>query len=191
MIQDYMRPQGPQTHITEEYVSSPPALIIVDEAGLIWTLGQVAHKNTVKGEYAFDVLCNGQLTGEIASRIERRRGKVWGWTATGWVLLISRLRREVRMSLFNISFQVSAGGTQCFGFDVGANELQADSFPLQVSLQFRGDPVPLATVVVNSMNGGGWRTGVGVCITIAPGKVLEVVSSRPDVQLRNNVYQAS
>lgn len=81
----YMRPQGPQTHITEEYVSSPPALIIVDERGDIWTLGiQMERYDTPRGEYAFPVQRNGQLTGEVASRIERRRGRIRIFTRNGW-----------------------------------------------------------------------------------------------------------
>lgn len=78
-----MSPQGPQTHITEDYVSTPPALIIVDEAGMIWTLG-LNQRIGPRGEYAFNVLANGQETGEYASRIERRRGKIRIFTTDGW-----------------------------------------------------------------------------------------------------------
>jgi len=80
-----MLPPREQTHITEEYVSSPPALLIVDETGAVWTLGmQMERFNTPRGEYSFPVLRNAQPTGEIASRIERRGGKIRIFTTTGW-----------------------------------------------------------------------------------------------------------
>ena len=94
----FMRLNGEQTHITESYVSSPPALLIVDERGDVWTLGfqlaaprstdlmeryQTRHE-APKGEFAFNVLKNGLNVGEFASRIERRKGKVRILTATGW-----------------------------------------------------------------------------------------------------------
>lgn len=80
----YMRPSGPQTHITEHYVSSPPALVIVDERGDIWTLGMQMHRDGPRGEFAFNVQRNGEQTGEIASRIERRGGKIRIFTQHGW-----------------------------------------------------------------------------------------------------------
>lgn len=83
----YMLPRAEQTHITEDYVSSPPALYIVDETNTVWTLGMTMYQApnvTPQGEYAFPVLKNGQPTGEIASRIERRGGRVRIFTATGW-----------------------------------------------------------------------------------------------------------
>lgn len=82
-ILPYMLPQKEQTHITDSYVSSPPALIIVDEAGRVWTLGEEFHPGP-KGEFAFPVLMNGHPTGEIASRIERRSGKIRIFTVMGW-----------------------------------------------------------------------------------------------------------
>jgi len=82
----FMRPQGEQQHVTENYVSVPPALTITDEYGAVWTLGmKVAPKHKAPdGEFAFAVLRNGINTGEIASRIERRSGKVKIFTAEGW-----------------------------------------------------------------------------------------------------------
>lgn len=79
----YMLPPARQTHITEEYVSSPPALVIVDEAGVVWTLGMQMTAGP-RGEFAFNVLMNGCETGEIASRIERRGGKIRIFTSQGW-----------------------------------------------------------------------------------------------------------
>ena len=93
----YMKLQGEQTHITEEYVSSPPALVIIDGYGAVWTLGlqMAAATDDMKeryktrwdapnGEFAFDVLRNGQPTGEWASRIERRKGKIRIFCRGGW-----------------------------------------------------------------------------------------------------------
>ena len=97
MILPYMTLQGEQQYITEDYVSSPPALVILDETGTVWTLGlqMGAPSDEVKeryrtrwdaprGEFAFDVLRNGQPTGEWASRIERRKGRVRIFTRDGW-----------------------------------------------------------------------------------------------------------
>jgi hypothetical protein len=77
-----LRPQE-QTHITEAYVSSPPAALIVDERGDVFTLG-FEFGVAPSGEYAFNVLRNGVSSGEFASRIERRHGKIRIFTATGW-----------------------------------------------------------------------------------------------------------
>jgi len=87
----------PQTHVTEPYVSSPPALLIVDEAGNYWALGfrmgapdgglkekYETRADAPRGEFAFNVLKNGQNTGEFASRIERRQGKIRIFTRSGW-----------------------------------------------------------------------------------------------------------
>ena len=94
----FMRLRGEQTHMTESYVSSPPALLIIDERGDVWTLGFTlatprstdlmeryqTRYEAPKGEFAFNVLKNGHNVGEFASRIERRKGKVRILTATGW-----------------------------------------------------------------------------------------------------------
>lgn len=79
----YMRLQGEQTHVTEAYVAIPPALVIVDERGSIWTIGFDMRPGP-RGEYEFDVLRDGTKTGEYASRIERRGGKVRIFTRDGW-----------------------------------------------------------------------------------------------------------
>lgn len=82
----YMVLQGEQQHVTESYVSVPPALTITDERGDVWTIGfQTANPlQSPQGEFAFDVLLNGRDTHEIASRIEKRNGKVRIFTAKGW-----------------------------------------------------------------------------------------------------------
>lgn len=82
-VLDYMRPPKEQTHITESYVSSPPALIVVDEVGAVWTLDNDIQAGP-HGEYAFSVLRNGVRVGAIASRIERRGGKIRVFTKDGW-----------------------------------------------------------------------------------------------------------
>ena len=83
LILPFMVRQGEQTHITEPYVSVPPALTITDETGAIWTLG-FRYGHAPRGEFAFNVLRNGLETGEVASRIERRRGRIRIFTAHGW-----------------------------------------------------------------------------------------------------------
>lgn len=79
---DYMLKPKEQFHQTEEYVSSPPALIIFDECGDVWTLGLDMHLGP-RGEYAFDILRNGVKIGERGSRIERRSGKIRIFTPDG------------------------------------------------------------------------------------------------------------
>lgn len=83
LILPFMAPVGPQQHETESYVSVPPALTITDETGAIWTLGFRVGA-APRGEFAFNVLRNGIETGEIASRIERRSGRIRVFTARGW-----------------------------------------------------------------------------------------------------------
>lgn len=82
-VQNYMLPPKEQTHITEAYVCSPPALIVIDECGAVWTLGNRLQMGP-RGEYAFDILRNGIDTREVGSRIERRGGKVRIFTLNGW-----------------------------------------------------------------------------------------------------------
>lgn len=82
-MMDFMVRHGEQTHITESYVSSPPALVIHDERGDVWCLG-FGGGGISRGEYEFDVLRNGKPTGEMANRIERRNGKVRIFTSSGF-----------------------------------------------------------------------------------------------------------
>jgi len=84
----FLRPRGEQQHITENYVSVPPALTITDEGGNIWALAvgtsyAPKHKSP-DGEFALPVLCNGVDMQEIASRIERKGGKIKIFTCDGW-----------------------------------------------------------------------------------------------------------
>lgn len=82
----WMQLQGEQGHSTESYVSSPPALTIIDSAGDLFCLGfNTAPKgNAPNGEFAFNVLVNGLETGEVASRIEMRNGRVKIFSRDGW-----------------------------------------------------------------------------------------------------------
>lgn len=87
----YMQLQGPQTHITDAYVATPPALMIVDEVGAVWSLGLTMLRQQSatggkcpNGEYAFNVLRNAVDIGEYASRIERRNGRIRIFTVDGW-----------------------------------------------------------------------------------------------------------
>lgn len=85
MIYGYMLP-AEQKYITETYVSSPPALVITDERGARWCLGTEFARmdDRPNGEFAFNVLRDGVETGEYASRIERRGGRVRIFTRSGW-----------------------------------------------------------------------------------------------------------
>lgn len=80
---DYMLPPKEQLFLTENYVVSPPALLLNDSAGNVWALG-LQQIPGPRGEYAFPVVRNGLETGEFASRIERRGGKIRIFTLNGW-----------------------------------------------------------------------------------------------------------
>lgn len=92
-FQPYMTREREHDYITETYVCSPPALIVTDEVGAVWTLGLVEGHVPVGGEFEFDVLRNGMATGERANRIERKGGRIaiFGaggykrWTGRGFV----------------------------------------------------------------------------------------------------------
>ena len=59
---------------TQPYVSVPPALIVTDSNGATWTLGfEYLQKN---GQFYFNVLRNDKNTGEFASNIEYRKGRI-------------------------------------------------------------------------------------------------------------------
>lgn len=92
LFQPWMVRQGEQAYETENYVSVPPALHVTDEVGDRWTLGFLtAHKlQAPEGEYGFNVLRDGIDTGEIASRIECRNGKVRIFTRHGWKRWLGR-----------------------------------------------------------------------------------------------------
>ena len=83
---DFMLLQGPQQFITENYVCSPPAAHILDERGDLWMLGILAGdaRNQPRGHRMWNILRNGEETGEMASHIERRNNKVRILTRQGW-----------------------------------------------------------------------------------------------------------
>lgn len=82
-VEPYMKLQGEQLFETENYVSSPPALVVLDAQGHVFTLGFTQMAGP-RGEFAFDVLKDAEFTGEWASRIERRAGQIRIFTVTGW-----------------------------------------------------------------------------------------------------------
>lgn len=73
----------PQNHISENYVSIPPALVIQDNEGNLWTLG-FDQGGWRTGEFEYDVIRNAKATGEYACRIEFRAGKVRIFGSGGW-----------------------------------------------------------------------------------------------------------
>lgn len=85
-VHDYMLPEKEQHYITESYVSSPPAARVTDERNDVFALGYAyqVQRDAPHGEYAFNVLRNGFDTGEFASRIERRNGKIRIFTRNGY-----------------------------------------------------------------------------------------------------------
>lgn len=82
-VESYMKLQGEQLWQSENYVSSPPALLVLESDGTVWTLGPNRTFGP-RGEFAFDVLRNEVWTGEWASRIELRAGTVRIFTTAGW-----------------------------------------------------------------------------------------------------------
>lgn len=80
----FMRPAGEHMPVTEPYVVIPPALVIRDSEGALWTLGFERGAFWTTGEFEFDVIRNGAKTGEFACRIEYRRGKVRIFGEAGW-----------------------------------------------------------------------------------------------------------
>lgn len=81
----HMRPQGPHMPVTEPYVSIPPALWIRDKDNALWTLGfDYDEKEWRGGRYEYDIVRNGEKSGEFGRIIEFRRGKVRIWGADGW-----------------------------------------------------------------------------------------------------------
>jgi hypothetical protein len=87
----FMKPQGPHMPLTEASVCIPPALWIRDEEGALWTLGfDYSETEWRTGKYEYDVVRNGEKTGEFARNIEFSvppNGKVRViriWGADGW-----------------------------------------------------------------------------------------------------------
>ena len=76
---------------TESYVSVPPAFLITDSDGAMWTFG--AQYTIHNGEYQFSVMRNDMDTGEVAKRIEYKQGVVRIFGDYGWKSF-SRNRRH-------------------------------------------------------------------------------------------------
>jgi len=79
----FMQKPGIHMPVSEPYVSIPPALVIRDSKGDLWTLG-FDRGGWRTGEFEFDVVRNGKKTGEYACRIEYRGGKVRIYGADRW-----------------------------------------------------------------------------------------------------------
>lgn len=81
----FMKRVGPNSPIppSEPSVCIPPALVIRDKEGNLWTLG-FDQGGWRTGEFEFDVVRNGRKTGEFACRIEYRAGKVRIYGADRW-----------------------------------------------------------------------------------------------------------
>lgn len=75
---------------TESYVEIPPAYIITESNGATWTLGS----NYVQRGWIFEfsVMRNDVDTGEMASKIVYRGGKVKIFGAEGWRIWTERPR---------------------------------------------------------------------------------------------------
>ena len=85
----FMRPDAPFMPTTEAYVSIPPALVIRDNEGALWTLG-FDQGGWRTGEFEFDVVRNGKKTGEHACRIEFRGGRIRIYGAERWRIWTGR-----------------------------------------------------------------------------------------------------
>jgi len=60
---------------TESDVEIPPAFLITDSDGAMWTFG--SQYTIHHGEYKFSVMRHDVDTGEVAKRFVYRRGLVW------------------------------------------------------------------------------------------------------------------
>ena len=165
IILPFMVRHGEQQHITEEYVSVPPALTITDECGAIWTLG-FRVGTAPRGEFAFNVLRNGLDTGEVASRIERHRGRIRLFTAQGWKYLESGAVRDDRIWVFGIGARVEPP--------------LPSPVPLGVTvvISFEQQEAPRVRFVFDPQRGGLWD-GRAAPIVCAPGQWLRATIHPP------------
>jgi hypothetical protein len=76
---------------TENYVEIPPAFLITDSDGAMWTFGSQYTEHN--GEYQFSVMRNDVDTGEVAKRIVYTKGIVSIFGDYGWKRF-SRNRRH-------------------------------------------------------------------------------------------------
>jgi hypothetical protein len=76
---------------SENYVTVPPAFLITDSDGAMWTFGAGQYE-THNGEFEFPVMRNDVDMKEVAKRIEYVRGRVRIFGHYGWKTF-SRSRR--------------------------------------------------------------------------------------------------
>jgi hypothetical protein len=67
---------------TENDVEVPPAFLITDSDGAMWTFGPQYEVHN--GEFQFAIMRNDVDTGEVAKRIVYQRGTVWIFGSYGW-----------------------------------------------------------------------------------------------------------
>ena len=161
-ILPYMIREGEQHYVTESYVSVPPALIITDERGAIWTLGNTTAPKwqAPDGEFAFDVLRNGVDTGEVASRIERRNGRVRIFTRDGWKIMNTNV--PLGTPIGSLVHEIVA--------DMHGDEYQ--DCVVNVSVYCDHAPLPELIFFFNCRNGGGWKAGIGCPLVVTAGQWL-------------------
>jgi len=80
---------GGVTHVrenpSEKDVTVPPARLITDNSGAMWTLGTEYAKTSDGWGFDFNVLRNDVDTGEMASKIEFKSGRVRIFSSSlGW-----------------------------------------------------------------------------------------------------------
>jgi hypothetical protein len=86
----FMAPQGPHMPVTESSVCIPPALWLRDSENALWSLGfDYDEREWRSGKWEYDVVRNGEKTGDFARRIEcsinsygTKVVRIWG--AEGW-----------------------------------------------------------------------------------------------------------
>src|ERR1043166_1348543 len=68
-----------RTHKTESYVEVPPALLVTDQRGDTWSLGNEFAQHGER--FSFNVIRNDRDTGELAERIVYQGGRlfIYGW----------------------------------------------------------------------------------------------------------------
>lgn len=60
---------------TDRDVEIPPAMLITDETGAMWSIGTVYQLGR-DGEFEWNVIRNDRDTGEFASKVVYRKGRV-------------------------------------------------------------------------------------------------------------------
>ncbi len=169
IILPYMVRAGAQQHITEPYVSVPPALTIIDERGAVWTLGFKAGEAPT-GEFAFNVLRDGRETGVVASRIERRNHRIRAFTQQGWVWMSSRAT-DGTMAVLGIGARLTPG------------TMRDDVVLVEVIVRREQHPGPLVALLFNSLEGGGVKDLSKMPVLCPPGQWLSATIAPADVDV--------